>query len=403
MSEVHEKIKCEICEMEVHSIDHHLREAHVDKSGKPVMTLAEYQAKFPGKPVLSAAALKLLQERKMQMAGPAAAAPAAAPAFNLESAGGSTVVQKNFHEVFDIAGQPGAMNKRGGPIPIETLEAVDKDIAHLVPEVDLSYAFVDIDSLKNVALGFDLSMPIYNWGHFGTGKTSLFEQFCAKTGRPFLRVQHTIGVEESHVLGQWTVKGGETIFQPGPLAECMRYGIVYCADEYDMALPAVLALYQPVLEGKSLVIKDAPPEWRIVKPHRNFRIVATGNTNGSGDESGLYQGAQVQNAANYDRFGVVIHTKYLPPAVETSILVNKARVSKEIGEKLVDFANRIRTSFDGSEMSATISPRTLINAGKVGARKGSWINGLEVAFINKLNRTDTEIAKGIAQRIFATT
>lgn len=391
-----DKIKCRICDAEVHSIQHHLAEAHKDASGATIMTLTEYQAAYPGAPILSQVASDMLRKKRAETVG--AAAPA--PVLKFE---GEQPVTKAFHEVFGIAGMPGAMSKRnGGPIPIEVLGDAGS-LKHLVPEIDPDYCFVDIDNLKNVALGIDLNIPIYNWGHFGTGKSSLLEQFCARTGRPFLRVQHTIGVEESHIVGQWTVKGGETVFLPGPLPEAMRDGIVFCADEYDMALPAVLALYQAVLEGKSLLIKDAPPEWRIVKPHRNFRIVATGNTNGAGDESGLYQGTSVQNAANYDRFGVVIHTKYLPPALESVILVKKARVAKDIADKFVDFADKVRTSFDGSQMTATISPRTLVNAAKVGARKGSWSNGLEVSFINKLNRTDAEIASGLAQRIFGNT
>lgn len=69
----------------------------------------------------------------------------------------------------------------------------------------------------------------------------------------------------------------------------MKHGWVYLADEYDFAFPQILGVYQPVLEGEALVIKEATPEWRRITPHERFAFIGTGNTNGSGDETGLYQ------------------------------------------------------------------------------------------------------------------
>ena len=37
----------------------------------------------------------------------------------------------------------------------------------------------------------------------------------------------------------------------------MKHGWVYLADEYDFAFPQILGVYQPVLEGEALVIKEA--------------------------------------------------------------------------------------------------------------------------------------------------
>lgn len=374
-----DRIVCEVCGAKVHSIQLHLKKDH------PEMTLEEYQAKYPNAKLLSEAAEAKLEEHRKATAK-------AEMATAVEG-----VAKKAFHEVFGLGRVKAAMNARGEPIPVTVI--TDKADADLVPEVDPNYIY-DIDILKNAMLGLELSIPVLTWGHAGTGKSTLWEQVAARTGRPMIRVQHTVNTEESHLVGQWTVKDGHTVFEKGPLALAMERGWLYLADEYDFALPSVLSVYQPVLEGKSLVIKEADAANRIIKPHPNFRLVATGNTNGSGDETGLYQGTSIQNEANYDRFGVTLEMKYMKPEMETEMLAAQAEILKEDARKLVDFGNLIREAYDSARISKPISPRALINAALLGQRRNSWRVGLGLAFINKLNKVDREVADASAQRIF---
>ncbi|MDH8570831.1 porphyrin biosynthesis protein, partial [Klebsiella pneumoniae] len=72
-----------------------------------------------------------------------------------------------------------------------------------------------------------------------------------------------------------------------------------------------------------------------------FAFIGTGNTNGSGDETGLYQGTNIQNAANFSRFGIVSHVKYMKPGAEVNMLV-EAGIIREYAEKMVKFANLVR-------------------------------------------------------------
>ncbi len=380
MAEANDKIACEICGALTHSIQIHLRDNH------PEVSVDQYREKFPGKPLLSK---KAEEELKRRMEGKKAAPVAPA----------KEAVESFFHDVFGLNGIPAALSAKGNPIKITVLPD-DPDWSSMVPKIDPNYVF-DVENAKNLILGLELNIPIYAWGHFGTGKTTLLEQVCARTKRPLLRVQHTINTEEPHVIGQYVLVGGETKFQPGPLAMAMRFGWTYLADEYDFGLPSVLALYQPVLEGKSLVIKDAPPDWRVVKPHPNFRFMASGNTNGGGDDTGLYQGTAAQNAANYDRFGVCIQVKYMAPEVEAAVIMGQAGIPKSDAAKLVDFANRVREAYGAGQITTTISPRTLINAAKLGFCRGSWRAGITLSFINKLSPVDREAVEGVASRVFS--
>ena len=181
----------------------------------------------------------------------------------------------------------------------------------------------------------------------------------------------------------------------------MINGWVYVADEYDFAHPAVIAVYQPVLEGKPLYIKEAPPAQRLVKPHPNFRFVATGNTNGSGDDTGLYAGTKIGNAAAYSRFGVTLQIHYKPPAVEISILRQRIGISQDIAEKLVEFAGSSRIMYNDGELSLPMSTRELIRAATIAMVKGgAFRKGIELAYSNRLSPTESESVSQTAQRIF---
>jgi cobaltochelatase CobS len=382
------RITCQLCGALVHSISMHLRDAHEE------YTLEDYKQDFPEAPLLSAAAQKKLdekrQEKKMSHINSANIVPMTANS-GVES-------MEAMHDVFKLGNSKAALNSKGNPIMIKVMARSKGHDSVFIPDVDEAFVY-DIDTLKNILLGFDLNLPILLWGHAGTGKSSFFEQVCARTNRPLIRVQHTINTEESHIVGQWTVRDGATVFELGPLAVAMKEGHIYMADEYDFAMPSVLSVYQSVLEGKSLVIKEADLANRVIKPHPNFRFVATGNTNGSGDETGLYQGTNMQNSANYDRFGVTCKVNYMAKNIEIRIVVNQSGIDKDDAKRLVDFATAVREGYDAGKISATISPRALINAAKVGMRRGDYIMGINLAFANKLNTVDKEIIDGIAQRI----
>lgn len=368
----------------VHSIPRYLEGEGLD--------LEAYQTEFPNSPLYSDKFLKAKAKReeglKMDMAAKVHTMP-----------GGSS--KQSFSKLFELGNAKAAKNARGQDIMCSVL-APPAGFEDFVPDVDGNYIY-NIDNLKAVMMAAELNMTMLLWGMHGTGKTTLVEQFCARTGRAWIRVQHTVSTEESHILGQYVVKDGATVFELGPLAVAMREGLVYMADEYDFALPSVTSVYQSVLEGKPLVIKEAPPELRVIKPHPNFRFFATGNTNGAGDETGLYSGTQIMNAANYSRFGITIEIEYMPEPQEIAVVSAQASIHKDDSTRLVKVANEIRRGFARGDMSTTISPRELINAARLARVLGTEPDlhkGLELAYCNRLDSTDKKAVLDFAQRHF---
>jgi cobaltochelatase CobS len=306
-----ETITCHWCSCEFHHLKSHLQgkctgipEEH--KSSTVEDIIAAYTTQFPDAPTISPLAIKTIQARKQEIQ----AAESKAPTVKVGYIGTEEykVEMVAAHELLgvDLKNLSTALNQ-----PLKVSVNVNTPFPEFVPVAKDNYVYGDFELIKDVLMMMELGIPGYLWGHAGTGKTSLPTQLCALMNRPVIRSQHTASTEEAHISGQILARDSSTYFEPGLLALAMRHGWVYLADEYDFAFPQILGIYQPVLEGEGLVIKEATPEWRRVAPHKRFAFIATGNTNGSGDETGLYQGTNLQNAANFSRFGIVSKVHYM--------------------------------------------------------------------------------------------
>lgn len=395
----HDGVECKLDGKWVHSIKAHLQTDH------PTMTLDGYMEQFPGEPIESEYLIGLRSRSGSKPASPETTSASTVVAFTGGPSAG--FAKEPMHKVFGMRASKKTENAKGQQIQVTVLTAWSEEQQDYIGDTDPNHVW-DAELLRTINMGVELNIPTLLWGFHGTGKSSNFEQYAANTKRPYIRVQHTVSTEEAHILGQYVVKSrdGERVmeFEPGPLAYAMRHGLIYLADEYDFALPSVTSVYQPVLEGKALIIKEAPPEWRIVRPHPNFRFWATGNTNGSGDETGLYQGTQIMNAANYSRFGITEQVSYMDADTEKTVVQKQAGVHPEDAAKIVMFAGNVRQAYAKGELSVTVSPRELINAGRIGVATGlDWRNGLRKAYINRLPSTDRKAVDDFAQRVFGDT
>lgn len=254
-------------------------------------------------------------------------------------------------------------------------------------------------------------------GPTGSGKSSIIEQAAARLNVPFYRVNLDNQVTKADFVGQYVLKGDETVYQYGTLPLAMKEGAWLLVDEWDMGNPGVTAVLQAVLEGKPLQLADTG---EIVRPAEGFRIFATGNTIGQGDETGLYSGTQVQNFAQLDRFTLVEYVDYPKPEVERKIIQKQcgitnsalkeqfgvSEISKEndattIVKNIVDVANLVRNAFLKEDITTTMSTRTLINIGNKLLMFGDVKRAYNVAYMNKLTPDDREAVAELTQRQWA--
>lgn len=404
------KIKCELCGAQCHSIASHLREAHGPESSAP-MTIEEYEARYPEAPLLSDAAKAMIEKRSKGEA-PLAAAAKGTPAKVVsaenppepreDGSPGSAWVKKPMYQVFGLP-KANTVSKSGKLIEVSV--STRNDTPDRVPVFEDYYP--DPEVLRNVMIGLEFNEPTLVWGHAGVGKTSIFRYICNRTNRRLIRVQHTAETQEHKILGQLQVRKGfddtgkaysYTEFVLGDLPLAMKNGWVYLADEMDRAQPEVLSAYQSVLEGQPLHLPEADEDNRIIVPHPDFRFVATGNSNGMGDETGIHRAVQRQDAATFERFSIVVQLNYLDKKSEVNMLVEKVKIPQAHAERLVEFADKVRSQFP-HEFPLTIGPRVLLKIATLGLLKGNFAEGVQLAYANRLPEAERIAAMKAASKI----
>jgi MoxR-like ATPase len=207
------------------------------------------------------------------------------------------------------------------------------------------------------------------------------------------------------IFVQLTAKDGSTIWVDGAVTEAVRYGAVFAWDEWDVTPPEISMGLQWLLEDEGkLFLKEMPGSTKDkqIVPHEHFRIVAIGNTQGQGDETGAHAGTNVQNSATLDRFGSAIYVDYLEASIEEKMLTNRwpTTITIKTAKELVKLANLIRNGYKASQFNLTMSPRSLFSI----CNKVSFGMSLRAAFslvyLNKLNDTQRKVADELFTKIY---
>lgn len=220
------------------------------------------------------------------------------------------------------------------------------------PRLDPNYLFHE-SSRDIIVWLLSPEEPLYIFGPSGCGKTSCVKQLAARLNYPLFEVTGHGRLEFADLTGHLTVHEGSMSYEYGPLALAMRYGGICLINELDMASPEVAAGLHGILDGSPLCIPENGGE--LIIPHPMFRFVATANTNGAGDDTGLYQGTQRQNLAFTDRF-ILCEMGYPDSSVEKKLLRDRyPTLPVSLCETMVDYANEVRRLFMGEMSGSTLS------------------------------------------------
>jgi cobaltochelatase CobS len=280
------------------------------------------------------------------------------------------------------------------------------DPSDLVPNLDENYLF-DKKTTLAILSGFAFNNRVLIQGMHGTGKSTHIEQIAARLNWPCIRINFDSQITRLDLVGKDVIKLKNdkqiTEFKEGILPYALRNGVALVLDEYDAIKTDVAFVIQRLLEeeGKFALLEEN----EIITPHANFRLFATSNTLGAGDDLGIYHGTNLINQAQMDRWNVVAQLNYLNEAQELEILQKKlkflnSKLHQNTAKMMVQLANLTRESFRNGDLSTLISLRTLISWGKNIEIFGDVKTAFVLSFFSKVIDDEKIVVNEFYQRVF---
>lgn len=276
----------------------------------------------------------------------------------------------------------------------------------LVPKIDENYAFNPHLTRVILAAIFNNQKMLIQGMH-GTGKSSHIEQVAARLNWSVIRINFDSQITRSDLVGRdiITIRNGNQIteFKEGVIPFSVKRPIILILDEYDAIRTDVSFVIQRLLEqeGKFALLEEN----QILDPHPSFRLFATSNTLGMGDDYGIYHGTNLINQGQMDRWNLVYSLNYLPADEEEKILLKKApilnsKVNENIAKSMVLLANMTRQSFRNGDLSNLITLRTLIHWTQNYQIFGDIKESFKLTFFNKIIDDEKPILNEFFQRVF---
>lgn len=262
-----------------------------------------------------------------------------------------------------------------------------------------------LKKLLNWMYGVSARRNILLFGDAGVGKTSIIIEVAARLRIPVFQMACSGKTRFQHFVGSREMVNGETRWVDGALVKAMRSGGIFLMDEVTRLDPGEQMNLAAVLDGYAKL--TIPDTGEVVTPHPNFRIAATGNSGGYGDESGAYIGEKPSSFAFLDRFQK-LKLAPMPREAEKALLIKMHGLSEDIVDSMLNLAGAVRSNFVGAGggFNVTISPRSMqswaqeiVNYEKLGFQNPVW-EALEDSVLNGAPSIDVQTIKELHDKWF---
>lgn len=280
------------------------------------------------------------------------------------------------------------------------------ETSEFVPQIDDSYIF-DPKTTIAILAGFVFNSRVLIQGMHGTGKSTHIEQIAARLNWPCVRINFDSQITRLDLVGKDVIKLKNdkqiTEFKEGIIPFAVRRNIALVLDEYDAIKTDVSFVIHRLLEneGKFALLEEN----QVITPNKHFRLFATSNTLGAGDDLGIYHGTNLINQAQMDRWNIAIALNYLKESQELEILQKKlpflnSKLHKDTAKLMIRLANLTREAFRNGDISTLISLRTLISWGGNIKIFSSIKDAFILSFYNKVIDDEKPIIREFYQRVF---
>jgi len=199
---------------------------------------------------------------------------------------------------------------------------------------------------------YESRLPLLLKGPTGCGKSRFVEAMAAGVGRPLVTVACNDETTATDLLGRWLVRGGDTVWQDGPVTRAVRTGAILYLDEIAEAREDVIVVLHSLSDHRRALYVDridatleAPPEFMMVVSYN----------------PGYRRALKELKPSTRQRF-VSLAFGYPAPEIEAEIVCAESGVEIATARRLVALAGRIR-ALDELGLAETASTRLLVGAG----------------------------------------
>lgn len=198
---------------------------------------------------------------------------------------------------------------------------------------------------------FALQLPLLLKGPTGCGKSHLVEHMARKLNRPLVKVACNEDTNAADLLGRFLLKGGETVWQDGPVARAIRSNAILYLDEFAEAREDVVVALHPLSDQRREVYLDKINE--TLRAEKAFMLVASYNP-------GYQRGLRELKPSTKQRF-VCLGMEYLDFEREGDLLVKLTGVDLNVARALAGMAAKMRGRAE-LQIKETVSTRLLVSA-----------------------------------------
>jgi MoxR-like ATPase len=218
------------------------------------------------------------------------------------------------------------------------------------------------------------NIPAYLAGPAGAGKNVICKQVAEGLGLDFY---FTNAVTQEYKLTGFVDANGN--YQDTQFFKAFTKGGLFFLDEMDASIPEVLVILNAAIANRYF---DFPKHGKV-EAHKDFRVIAAGNTLGTGANSD-YTGRYCLDRASLDRFAL-IDIDY-SPKIEAAITDNDTQ--------LVEFCHAFRNIVDKSGIQCLFSYRSLERIHKLSQDKSLSMQDIyNISLLKGLDKDDVVIIK----------
>jgi nitric oxide reductase NorQ protein len=195
-------------------------------------------------------------------------------------------------------------------------------------------------------------LPVLLKGPTGCGKTRFIRFMAWRLQRPLVTVACHDDLSANDLTGRFLVRGGETVWQDGPLTAAARDGAICYLDEVVEARQDTVVAIHPLTDDRRLLPLDKRGE--LLHAHADFQLVVSYNPG--------YQNLMKELKPSTRQRFVTIAFDFPPRELEVAIVCQEAGIERPLAVHLVRLAERVRRLRDRGLVEVA-STRLLVHAG----------------------------------------